>query len=63
MPKPIAKKRHMKKVLDRWENEGGTVPEGIAISPRNVLPDPQPDNDDQTPIDHDGDTPESKMSG
>ena len=26
MPDPISRKRHLKKVLDRWENEGGSLP-------------------------------------
>ena len=30
MPDPISRKRHMKRVLDRWENEGGSVPAGRA---------------------------------
>jgi starvation-inducible DNA-binding protein len=26
MPDPVSRKRHIKKVLDRWENEGGSLP-------------------------------------
>ena len=26
MPDPVSRKKHKKKVLDRWENEGGMVP-------------------------------------
>ena len=28
MPDPVSRKRHMKRVIDRWENEGGSLPVG-----------------------------------
>jgi hypothetical protein len=59
MPKPIAKKRHLKKVLDRWENEGGTVPDVPANPPPSVLPDLQTDKDDKPSADRDANTTES----
>lgn len=26
MPDPVSRKKHKKKVLERWENEGGMIP-------------------------------------
>lgn len=27
MPDPVSRKKHKKKVLERWENEGGMIPD------------------------------------
>ncbi len=33
MPDKISRKRHKKKVLDRWENEGGALPPPYQVKP------------------------------
>ena len=59
MPKPTARKRHMKKVIDRWENEGGTLPDVPASLPKSVLPDPQPGKEDEQAADDNAKTTQS----
>lgn len=39
MPELIARKRHLKKVLDRWENEGGNMPDHSTSAPQSASPD------------------------
>lgn len=38
MPDKISRKRHKKKVLDRWENEGGALPPAQAKPIENAAP-------------------------
>jgi hypothetical protein len=61
MPKPVARKRHMKKVLERWENEGGAIPENPAASTASAPSDSPSDKRDKPPAEGDAKTPESKM--
>ena len=32
MPDPVSRKKHKKKVLERWENEGGMIPDMPVIN-------------------------------
>lgn len=60
MPNPVARKRHLRKVLDRWENEGGAMPEKPAGSTQTAPSDPQADKGDQPPAKSDAKRKASK---
>ena len=38
MPSKISRRRHMKKVLDRWENEGGSLLDNRNTASRKAPP-------------------------
>jgi hypothetical protein len=53
MPDPVTRKRHLKKVIDRWESEGGALPDGPAVPVQSVTLEPDADKGEKPPAQSD----------